>query len=123
MKTNDLQIKIEALVRAHLVQQRAAAVAAVERAFAAEERRPGTRRPSAARAASHKRRPDDAIAALADRLLAAVEASPGVGVAELARKVGVPATDLTSPMRRLKVEGRVRSVGRTQRARYFPLTT
>jgi len=123
MKTNDLELKIEALVRAHLVEQRAAAVAAVERAFAADARHRGTRRASpATRAVPQKRRPDDAIAALADRLLAAVEATPGVGVADLARKVGVPATDLVSPMRRLKTEGRVRSIGRTQRARYFPLT-
>lgn len=122
MKTNDLDFKIEALVRAHLVEQRAAAVAAVQRAFAGDARRRGVRRASATRAVPQKRRPDDAIAALADRLLAAVEATPGVGAADLARKIGVPATDLASPMRRLKAEGRVRSVGRTQRARYFPLT-
>lgn len=68
------------------------------------------------------RRPDQAIAALADRLFVAVEAAPGASIAALATTVGVPARELGCAMRRLKIDGRVRAVGRTQRARYFPLT-
>jgi hypothetical protein len=113
MKTNDLQLKIEALVRAHLAEQRAAAVAAVERAFAAA---------ATSQSVARARRPDQTIAALADRLFVAVEAAPDASIAALATTVGVPARELGCAMRRLKIDGRVRAVGRTQRARYFPLT-
>ncbi len=128
----DLHQQLESLVRAHLDAQRAALVAVVERAYATST--PRSRRPQAranssvVRAASsppqgkRERRTDRELGALAERLCSAVEAEPGVGMTRLAAQLGVLSRDLERPMTRLKFERRVRSVGRFQSTRYFPLS-
>ena len=49
--------------------------------------------------------------------------SPGVGMRRLETQLGVASRELERPMTHLKLERRVRSVGRYQSMRYFPLST
>ena len=60
---------------------------------------------------------------LTERLCAAVAAEPGVGMTRLATQLGLSSRELERPMTHLKLERRVRSVGRYQSTRYFPLST
>jgi predicted Rossmann fold nucleotide-binding protein DprA/Smf involved in DNA uptake len=114
----ELQNKIERLVREHLAEQRRAATAAVERAFACTtlpDRAP------VARSTSGRRRARSEMSALADRLYAAVRAKPGETIAVIAAEVGETAKALHRPMARLKQAGRVRSAGQRHLTRYFPM--
>lgn len=130
----NLHQQLESLLRAHLDAQRAALVAVIESAYATSTPRslrrprenaksPGARAASRAKQGKHKRRPDTEIAALAERLCAAIEAEPGVGMTRLAAQLGVPSRELERPMTRLKFERRVKSVGRYHSTRYFPFST
>lgn len=130
----ELHQQLESLLRMHLDAQRAALVAVVESAYAsstprslrrseARAKSPGERAASRATQGKRERRPDTEIAALAERLCAAVEAEPGVGMTRLAAHLGMSPRDLDRPMTRLKFERRVRTVGRYQSMRYFPLST
>lgn len=114
-----LQNQIEQLVREHLVAQRAAATAAVVRAFAAVA-------PVGARAVRRtqgRRRPPTEVAGLAEQLYAAVRANPGELMTVIAAQVGQPARALNRPMLHLKSAGRVRSAGQRGFTRYFPMTS
>jgi hypothetical protein len=114
----ELQAQIERLVREYLAEQRRAATAAVERAFA--NAAPSNRAP-AARSTSGRRRARSEMAALADRLYAAVRAKPGETIAVIATEVGETAKSLHRPMAHLKQAGRVRSAGQRHLTRYFPM--
>ena len=124
--------QLESLLRAHLDAQREALLAVVERVYAAPSQ-PTSRRSVAKRRSpvagslqarvGRARRPEGEIAALADRLSAAVAAEPGVGMTRLAAQLGVASRELERPMTHLKLERRVRSVGRFHSTRYFPLST
>lgn len=115
-----LQSEIEKLVRAHLAAQRAAATAAVERAFAASAT------PKSATAQRRqtwgRRRPPKEVAGLAEKLFESVRAHPGETMAVIAPQVGEPARALIRPMHHLKQAGRVKSVGQRHLTRYFPMT-
>ena len=113
-----LQNGIEQLVREHLVAQRAAATAAVERAFAAVAAPTGAR---ATRRAQGRRRPPTEVAGLAEQLYAAVRANPGEVMTVFAAQVGQPTRALNRPMLHLKRAGRVRSAGQRGFTRYFPM--
>jgi acyl-CoA reductase-like NAD-dependent aldehyde dehydrogenase len=115
-----LQNQIEQLVREHLVGQRAAATAAVERAFAAAAAPVGAR---AVRRTQGRRRPPTEVAGLAEQLYAAVRANPGELMTVIAAQVGQPAQALNRPMLHLKRSGRVRSAGQRSFTRYFPMTS
>ena len=118
-----LQIEIEKLVRAHLTAQKAAAAAAVERAFAsATMPRRKTAAPLSKRAWG-RRRPPTEVAGIAERLYAAVLAHPGETMAVIAADVGETALALSRPMHHLKSAGRVRSVGKRHLTRYFPMSS
>lgn len=126
----DVHQQLESLLRVHLDAQRAALVAVVERLYAAPSppRRSAARRsspavPSRMAHVGRARRPEAEIAALAHRLCAAVAAEPGVGMTRLAAQLGVASRELERPMTHLKLDRRVRSVGRYQSTRYFPLST
>jgi hypothetical protein len=114
--------QLESLLRSHLNAQREALIAVVERAFAADPQSaprqkrtaPAQRKPSAAR------RADSEIQALADKAFAAIDAEPGIGMTRLAATLRVSSRELERPIHRLKMERRVRSVGRYQNTRYFP---
>lgn len=103
-----------------MMAQRAAATAAVERAFAA------TTTPKAAMAPRRqtwgRRRPPTEVAGLAEKLFEAVRAHPGETMAVIAPQVGEPARALLRPMHHLKQAGRVKSTGERHLTRYFPMT-
>lgn len=121
--TRKLERQIEALVRTHLEACRSAAVAAVERAVA-HSNEPARRRPRAKPAGNQsKRRSQAELAALSERFLAAVCATPGETMLVLAPKVGAKAVDLQVPVARLKRDKRVRSAGNKHCTRYFPAAT
>ena len=119
---NDVHRQLESLLRGHLDAQREALLAVVARVYAAPSP-PSSRRSAAVRTSpvGRARRPEGEIAALAGRLCAAVAAEPGVGMRRLATQLGVASRELERPMTHLKLERRVRSVGRYQSMRYFPL--
>lgn len=123
--SKDIHLQLEALLRSHLDSQRAALIAAVERIYARgptpsprQHARGATPRASAAR----PRRAEAELKGLAERLHAVVEADPGIGMTRIAATIGVPPRELERPMIQLKLARRVRSVGRRQSTRYFPMT-
>jgi len=118
-----LSEQIEQLVREHIEMTRRAAAEAVERAFASTSAVVAAPRSSATRSsrrAPGRRRGPDEIAALGERLYAAVIAEPGETMAVLAPAVGETPRDLHRPMAMLKRAGRVRSVGARHQTRYYP---
>jgi acyl-CoA reductase-like NAD-dependent aldehyde dehydrogenase len=117
-----LQSEIEKLVRAHLAAQKAAASAAIERAFAvATTSKPKASTPSPR--AWGRRRPPTEVAGIAERLYDAVRAHPGETMAVIAAEVGESALALSRPMHHLKNAGRVRSAGQRHLTRYFPMSS
>ena len=122
-KTGDLEIQIEELVREHIAGLRRAATAAVEHAFGRAGGRKvkrGGARP-AGREAGHRRAPEE-VAALGEQLYAAIYAHPGAAMTQLAAVVGATPRELNRPVTQLKRAGRVRTVGRRQGMRYFPMS-
>jgi hypothetical protein len=117
----DLGERIERLVQEHIAASRKSAQEAIERACFAAAR--GSVRTKAAKAPRRtcQKRPSTDIAALGDRLYRAVCAKPGETMAVLAPMVGASARELNRPMTLLRSAGRVRSVGRRQLTRYFPM--
>jgi hypothetical protein len=83
-------------------------------------RAPGRRR--ARPEAQSKRRNGEEVAALGERLLAAVKATPGETMTTLAPQIGATPRELQLPAARLKRAGRLRSVGQRQYTKYFPAT-
>ena len=117
----DLARQIEDLIADFLEGHRAAASAAVQRAFAGA---PSVRRPAAPRKAPTEiapRRSVDEVTALSDRLYAAICAKPGEAMVVLAPVVGATPRALSLPANRLKRAGRIRTVGQRQATRYFPM--
>lgn len=122
--TRELERQIEALVRTHLEACRAAAVAAVGRAFArADSESPRRQRRAKRITTTGKRRAPAELAALGERFYAAVRATPGETMLVLAPRIGVRAADLQVPVAQLKRNGLVRSVGQKHCTRYFPTGT
>lgn len=122
-KIGDLEVQIEELVRAHVAALRRAAASAVDRAFGqahAGKAKGGRVRP-AARATGRRRGPDE-VAALGERLYAAICAHPGAAMSALAIQVGASARELNRPATQLRRAGRVRAVGQRQGTRYFPMS-
>lgn len=58
---------------------------------------------------------------LSERLYQKIDEQPGQGMAVYAEALAVAARDLGVVMRRLKKDGRVRTVGERDRTRYFPM--
>ncbi|HEX5659789.1 MAG TPA: hypothetical protein VFX59_21490 [Polyangiales bacterium] len=120
-RQTDLESAIERLVQEHVAALHAAASTAVERAFSMRTKGRMEAAPLARRAAG-SRRPPDEVAALAERLYAAVCANPGAAMPKLASLVGASARALNRPAIQLRRAGRLRSVGQRQATRYFPMT-
>ncbi|HVR03437.1 MAG TPA: winged helix-turn-helix domain-containing protein [Polyangia bacterium] len=123
----DLCNRIEHLVEEYISATRAAAQAALNRAFAtgatatvrpSRSRSPG---PTSSRSRTGARRAADEIGALSERLYEAVCRAPGEKMAVIAPVVGATARELNRPMLRLKQAGRIRSVGTRHATRYFPM--
>jgi predicted Zn-dependent protease len=71
--------------------------------------------------ASARRRSREELAALEERLYEAIRRHPGETMTVIASVVGATARELNRPAMVLRREGRVRSVGRRQYTRYFPM--
>ena len=122
----ELAQRIEQLVREHIAASLRAAQEGVERAFSGASPSPTARRKPASRAATKsraggRRRPPEEVAAIGERLYAAICEHPGEGMARLAKEVGVTVRDLHRPMTRLRDDGRIRSIGSRHLTRYFPM--
>jgi hypothetical protein len=118
----ELATRIEQLVREHIAESRRTAQQAVERAFASTTPARSTRSKSATKSAAvGRRRPPEEVAALGDRLYAAICTNPGEGMARLAAEIGASVRELHRPMTRLRRAGRIRSVGSRHLTRYFPM--
>lgn len=113
----ELQQKIERLVREHLEAERKAATAAVERAFASSLM---PMKPAAVRVSGVRRAPTDMVS-LAERLYVAVRENPGETMTVIAAALGESPRALNRPMFHLKRAGKVRSAGLHQHTRYFPM--
>jgi hypothetical protein len=119
-----LEARIEQVVREHIEVSRAAAAAAVARAFcepggrssklAARQTAASTRRPMS------RRRTREEVAELAERFCAAVQASPGETMNVLAPKVGATPSELSVAVAQLRRADRVRIVGQRHQMKYFP---
>jgi len=113
---------IEDLIGAYVDAGRQAACSAVDRSFArpivrsAEQRR----RHRAPEQTPGRRRTAGELEALAEQLYALVREHAGESMATFAEQLGARAADLHLPMKKLKADGRVRSVGQRHRTRYFP---
>lgn len=127
MKSKEHQIleqQIEELVRSYLEGCRQAAATAVERAFAAATSGPRRRVERQVGTTPRRRRPPrspEELARLEEQVYAALCETPGVTMGVLAARFGVEARSLEAPIKRLRRQERVRSVGRRGFARYFPM--
>lgn len=120
-----IEESVEQGVREHIARLEKAAAEAVRRgvrrALGAtsdtqrRKRRTTSKGPSPKRA----RRSPAELAALEEQLHAAICAQPGEGMAAYATTVKSTSEKLNHPMRGLRAAGRIRSVGRKGRARYF----
>ena len=121
-KSRDLETQIEALVREHIATIQRAAAMAVERAFGgaggAQSKAKVAARP---KAEAGRRRAPEEMAALGERLYAAICAQPGAAMSTLASHLGVASRELHLPATHLRRAGRVRSVGQRHGTRYFPM--
>lgn len=128
--THELAEKIDRVIREHVAALHAIAAEAVAQSFATVARSQPARGNAAAHAgaaakakrAQAPRRAPQELAALAERLDAAVRATPGETMATLATEVGASPRELQVAAARLKRAGRVRSAGQRQYTRYFPMT-
>jgi hypothetical protein len=126
--TEILQQKIEStveqLVREHLAAMEAAASAAVREGMRRATRAPSTRPDrgggSRRRAGSHRRTPEE-LAGLEEQLYAAICAHPGETMSVIAPSAGSSPRELARPATRLREASQIRSVGRRQGTRYFPV--
>ncbi len=124
MSIQELEEQIEKLVRNHLAAYEKAVTGAVKRAFtsATSERRPQRRRTKAVPRAQGPRRSPKELEMLEEQLYAAVCATPGETMTVLAAKLGTSPRSLQLPSQRLRRAGRMRSAGRRQYTRYFPMS-
>jgi hypothetical protein len=124
----DLSKQIEDLVRQHIDALRASAAAAVARAFAAmppsvstgvstQPRLMRTRKKAA------PRRGREELVALGERFYAVLCQRPGETMITLAPEVGVAPRVLQVAIERLRRDGRVRTIGKKQQMRYYPMAT
>jgi hypothetical protein len=124
---NDLAKQIEDLVQQHVAALRAAAAAAVTRAFEAgphEAARASTPTTSACpRTKAAPRRAPEELTALGERFYAALCRRPGETMMTLAPEVGASSQVLQVAVARLRRSGRVRAIGTRQQTRYYPMTT
>jgi len=129
MTTNgDLAKQIEDLVRQHVDALRAAAAAALARAFAAVPPALSATRASTPtkvvrmRKQAPRRAPDELVA-LGERFYAVLCQRPGETMTTLAPQVGVTPRVLQVAVARLRRDGRLRAIGKRQHTRYYPMAT
>ena len=124
----DLAKRIEEVIHAFLMESRTAASAAVERSFYidAGARGPEPKKPQKLKAAKRSagvRRSPEQIQSLREAFLRAVQDNPGETMQALATKLGAESAVLYRYAGRLRKEGLIRTVGKLQSMRYFPMAT
>lgn len=124
ISAEQLAQQIERLVEDFVAGGRAAATAALDRAFASAKSRGRPAATAPKREQVGPRRPPQEMEALRERLYEMYEAicaKPGESTSVLAPTVGATPRALQVPAKHLKAAGRIRSVGQRQSARYFPM--
>jgi hypothetical protein len=126
---SDLQLQINQRIAAFVAEitDLARRQALATMATALGERGPARgRRGGAALAASTRsrakgeKRPASEIAALVDRMAAAVAAEPGLRIEQIGRQLEMPTKELVLPVRKLIADGAIRTEGARRATRYFP---
>ena len=112
--------QLEQVIHEHMAETQLAATRAVTQAFVARilRERGSTKSP---RSPGNAHRSSEEINALSEKLYEVVCKQPGEAMAVFAAKLSSTANELQMPMRRLRNEGRVRSIGERHQTRYFPL--
>lgn len=118
-----LSERIERLVQEYISETRIAAMAAMDRAFATSVGAKAKQQDQPAKRRMSQRRPSAELVAIGERLYAAMCNTPGETMTVLAPAVGGSARELQRPIALLKRAGRVRSVGRRQGTRYYPMAS
>ena len=118
--TELLEQKIDKLIREHLRECEAAASAAVLAAFGRAPSRPAKTKTKSSRTMSPRRSPE-VLAALSEQLYQEICRQPGETMAVIAGALGMTARELQRPSTLLRRAGRVRSIGKAQGVRYFPM--
>ena len=117
---HELSHKIEQLVQEHLESSRRQATEALERAFGTELVAGKVQRAERTRSLG-KRRGKKEVAALGERFYEAVCEKPGESMKVLAEVLVAAPRELHRPVTLLKEAGRIRTVGKRQFMRYFPM--
>jgi hypothetical protein len=120
MNTTDLAASIEQLVRTHISEIHRSTAAALERAFASTGAAAQPKQKQRTPRTKGDRRDPAKVAELAERLHAAVCATPGETMGVLAERIGATVRELNRPMNNLRRSGKLRSAGVRNRTRYFP---
>lgn len=118
-----LEASVEALIKQQVAAYEAQLREALGRKLTRE--RPSSSRRKRARSAAKSgapRRTSEALEALADKFIAAVESMPGETMLTLAPQLGLSAQELERPVARLRKVGRIKTVGERSRMRYYPMT-
>jgi hypothetical protein len=126
----DRQIRktIEAFVEELSGLVRAAALQSVTEAFGAGgvPARRGRGAVAAAPAPSRRgrskgqKRPPEALAQLTESLLAAIKATPGQRMEEIAKGLGTSTGELTLPAKKLLAEKKIKTKGERRATKYYP---
>lgn len=134
MSSELLEQRIDELVQGVLASAREVALAAVSEAFSRNEAQllgePRSRNDGAAKKAQRRRggrahqpgqkRSPEELAALGEKLCAAICKKPGETMTYYAEKVSSTPPKLGVPVRRLVEEGRVRAIGERNQRKYYP---
>ena len=120
-----IRARVEAFVGelSGLVRQAAleAVQDALEGAPTAAPRRAAGKRPAAVtRSKRGGRRSPNELNAMADQLMAAVTAQPGLRIEELGKAMEIPTRELALPVTKLIKAGKLRREGRKRATKYFP---
>lgn len=118
----ELAEAIESLIGSYMDGIRVAAKEAVERAMRGTAGGGQARRKQSAAGPSTRmnRREAPRLAEMCNTLCEVVRANPGASMVTIAEKMGAKSIDLQWPMAKLKLAGRVRSVGQRSLTRYYP---
>jgi len=67
-----------------------------------------------------QKRPPEALAQLTESLLAAIKASPGQRMEEIAKGLGTSTGELTLPAKKLLAEKKIKTKGERRATKYYP---
>jgi hypothetical protein len=122
-----LEASVEALIQQQVAAYEASLREALGRRLAADGGRSSPRRTRRSEGPKRRqpagpRRTTAELEALGERLLKAVEATPGETMMTLAQRLGIRAREFQRPVQLLRRTGRIRMVGQRSQARYYPMT-